>query len=200
MLKIGITGGIGSGKTTVSQLFELLGVPVFYADDEGKNVMTKDPGIKQAIQESLGLDAYFADGTLNRKYIASIVFHDENKLQQLNSLVHPAVFKSFEKWAQSYRNVAYVLKEAALLFEANSYKMCDYTILVTAPLETRIARVIKRDGVSRQQVESRNEKQFTQEQKLAFTDFIIDNSGNELLIPQVLTMHQHFLTAIKRDI
>lgn len=196
MLKIGITGGIGSGKTTVSHLFEVLGAPVFYADDEGKKVMVNDSLLKRAIQESFGADAYFTDGTLNRKYLAGIVFNNEIRLSQLNSLVHPAVFRAFDEWADSFKNVPYLMKEAALLFESGSYKMCDYTILVTAPIEIRIARVMRRDGVSREQVENRNVTQLTEAQKLPMADFVIRNGENDLLIPQVMALHQRFIAAV----
>lgn len=196
MLKIGITGGIGSGKTTVSNIFEVLGIPVFYADDEGKKAMVNDPLLKQAIQENFGSDAYLSDGTLNRKYIAGIVFHNETRLKQLNSLVHPAVFNAFGEWANSCKNVPYLMKEAALLFESGSYKMCDFNILVTAPLEVRIARVMRRDGSSREQVENRDAKQLPDAQKLPLADFVIRNGENDLLIPQVLALHERFLRAV----
>ncbi|MGV8878845.1 MAG: dephospho-CoA kinase [Sphingobacteriaceae bacterium] len=196
MLKIGLTGGIGSGKTTVSHLFEVLKVPVFYADDEGKKVMVNDNLLKEAIQENFGADAYFTDGTLNRKYIAEIVFNNEIRLNHLNSLVHPAVFRAFNEWANSFKNVPYLLKETALLFESGSYKMCDYTILVTAPLEIRIARVMQRDRVSREQVEKRSDKQLTEAQKRPLADFVIRNGESDLLIPQVMALHQRFIAAV----
>lgn len=165
MLKIGLTGNIGSGKTTVSKVFELLGVPVFYADDAAKSVMVSDKILISGIKATFGEESYFADGSLNRKHIAGIVFNDNEQLAKLNALVHPATFRAFDEWLKQLKNVPYVLKEAALLFESDSYKMCDYSILVKAPLETRIKRVMQRDGLSRAEIESRESKQFSEEKK-----------------------------------
>ncbi|MDB5109130.1 MAG: dephospho-CoA kinase, partial [Mucilaginibacter sp.] len=148
MLKVGITGNIGSGKTTVSKMFELLGIPVFYADDAAKSIMVTDELLVAGIKLAFGAAAYFNDGSLNRKHIAGIVFNDEQQLAKLNALVHPAVFRAFDNWAKQIENAPYVIKEAALLFESSSYKMCDKTILVTAPLETRIKRVMQRDSIT----------------------------------------------------
>src|SRR6185437_5472701 len=130
MLKVGLTGNIGSGKTTVSKIFELLGVPVFYADDAAKAVMTNDEVLINGIKSAFGEQSYFNDGTLNRKYIAQIVFNDAARLAALNALVHPATFRAFDAWVKNAGDAAYVLKEAALLFESDSYKMCDHTIMV----------------------------------------------------------------------
>jgi dephospho-CoA kinase len=194
MLKVGITGNIGSGKTIISKLFELLNVPVFYADDAAKNIMVADDLLVDEIKLAFGKDAYFADGSLNRKYIAGIVFNDEKQLAKLNSLTHPAVFRAFDQWVANITDSPYVVKEAALLFESASYKMCDKSIMVTAPLEMRIARVIKRDGINRADVESRNNRQFTEEKKIALADYIIKNDETELIIPQVLKLHHEFLS------
>jgi len=133
MLKIGITGNIGSGKTTVSKLFELMCIPVFYADDAAKNIMVTDELLIQEIKQTFGTESYFDDGTLNRKHIAGIVFNDGAQLAKLNSLTHPAVFKAFDNWVAGITGAPYVIKEAALLFESASYKMCDRSIMVTAP-------------------------------------------------------------------
>lgn len=197
MLKVGITGNIGSGKTTVSKMFELLGIPVFYADDAAKSIMVTDELLVAGIKLAFGAAAYFNDGSLNRKHIAGIVFNDEQQLAKLNALVHPAVFRAFDNWAKQIENAPYVIKEAALLFESSSYKMCDKTILVTAPLETRIKRVMQRDSITKEEVISRNLRQFTQEEKLKLADFIIKNDDTELVIPQVLTLHQEFLSLSK---
>ena len=159
MLKIGITGNIGSGKTTVSKIFEILGIPVFYADDEAKKVMVTDQVLIDEIRLAFGGLSYFDDGSLNRKHIAGIVFSNSDELNKLNSLVHPAVFRAFDAWVKEFSNSPYVLKEAALLFESDSYKMCDYTITVTTPLEIRIARVMKRDSLSSVEVENRDSRQ-----------------------------------------
>lgn len=194
MLKIGLTGNMGSGKTTVSKVFEILGVPVFYADDEAKNVMVTDSRLVKQIKSVFGESAYFDDGSLNRKHISAIVFNDTAKLAKLNALVHPAVFRAFDAWVKRHENAPYVLKEAALLFESDSYKLCNYTIMVQAPLEERIKRVMERDGLSREEVESRNSNQFTEEKKTGLADHIIKNDGRQLVIPQVLKLHSLFLS------
>ena len=196
MLKIGITGNIGSGKTTVSKIFELLGIPVFYADDEAKKVMTADSILVNELKSTFGGQAYFDDGSLNRKYIASIVFNNNAELNKLNAIVHPAVFRAFNTWSENYKKAPYVLKEAALLFESGSNKMCDYNIMVQAPLETRIARVIKRDGLSREEIEKRNSYQFSEEKKTQLANFVIKNDDSELMIPQVLALHNKFCSLV----
>ena len=195
MLKIGITGNIGSGKTTASKLFELIGIPVFYADEAAKSIMVTDELLIADIKQTFGDAAYLEDGTLNRKYIAGIVFNDEVQLSKLNALVHPAVFRTFDKWVKQIpADVPYVLKEAAVLFESSSYKLCDKTIMVTAPLELRIKRVIKRDNITREEVLNRETRQFTEEKKIQLADYVLKNDESELLIPQVLKLHQEFLS------
>jgi dephospho-CoA kinase len=196
MLKIGLTGNIGSGKTTVSKIFELLGIPVFYADDAAKEVMVKDQILIKGIQSAFGKLSYFDDGTLNRKHIADIVFNDAEQLAKLNSLVHPATFRAFDDWVKQVKDVPYILKEAALLFESDSYKMCDYSIMVQAPIETRVKRVMQRDSLSRTEVESRNSKQFSEEKKTALADYIIKNDDVQLVIPQVLELHQKICSLV----
>jgi dephospho-CoA kinase len=130
MLKIGLTGNIGSGKTTVSKIFELLGIPVFYADDAAKNVMVTDQILIGDIKSAFGGLSYFDDGSLNRKHIAGIVFNDAEQLAKLNAIVHPATFRAFDEWLKQIKDAPYVLKEAALLFESDSYKMCDSRLLL----------------------------------------------------------------------
>lgn len=197
MLKIGLTGNIGSGKTTVAKVFELLGIPVFYADDEAKRVMVTDAMLINSIKQSFGAQSYFDDDTLNRKHIAGIVFNNEAELQKLNSLVHPAVFRAFDNWVKDIKGVPYVIKEAALLFESDSYKLCDRSLLVSAPLENRVARVMQRDGVSRAEVENREARQFSEERKKQMADDIIINDDHQLVIPQVLALHQQYLSLAK---
>jgi dephospho-CoA kinase len=197
MLKIGLTGNIGSGKTTVAKVFELLGIPVFYADDEAKKVMVTDEILIAAIKQTFGDQSYFEDGTLNRKHISGIVFSNEVDLQKLNALVHPAVFRAFDHWVLNIKQAPYVIKEAALLFESSSYKMCDRSLLVSAPLENRIARVMQRDGVSRIDVESREARQFSEERKIQLADDVIINDDQQLVIPQVLQLHRQYLSLAK---
>ena len=196
MLKIGITGNIGSGKTTVSKVFEVLGIPCFYADDAAKTVMTTDEILIKGINSAFGEMSYFDDGTLNRKHISGIVFNDKKQLAKLNSLVHPATFRAFDSWVKTISGVPYVLKEAALLFESDAYKFCNYTIIVQAPLETRIKRVMQRDGLPREEVEKREANQFPDEKKAGLADYIIVNDDKQLVIPQVLELHRGFCSLV----
>lgn len=196
MLKIGITGNIGSGKTTISKVFELLGVPVFYADDAAKAVMVQDAELITGIKQSFGQASYFEDGSLNRKHIAGIVFNNNDELLKLNALVHPAVFRAFDQWVLK-QSAVYILKEAALLFESGSNKDCDRTVMVTAPLELRLQRILKRDNITRAEAESRNAKQFDEEKKKALANDLICNDDTQLVIPQVLALHQLYLSLAK---
>ncbi len=192
MLKIGITGGIGSGKTTVCKVFQLQQIPVFYADSQAKIIMQTDQQLVNSIKAAFGSDVYSAEGILNRSRLAAIVFSDEEKLKKLNSLVHPAVFRAFDKWVEQ-QNAPYVMKEAALLFESNSYKDCDYIILVKAPQHLKIARIIERDAVPESDVLKRMSKQLSDEEKELRSDFIIYNDEQQMLVPQVLALHEKFL-------
>lgn len=191
-LKVGITGGIGSGKTTVCKVFELLGIPVFYADDEAKKLMTTDEVLVEEIKTAFGQEAYSDNGTLNRKYLSNIVFKDTEQLEKLNSFVHPAVFRAMEKWANQQKT-PYVLKEAALLFESGSYQQNQFNILVSSPLELRMHRVMQRDQMSREKVLERINHQFPEEKKAQMADFFIQNNEQEFITPQVLKLHQELL-------
>jgi dephospho-CoA kinase len=197
MLKIGITGGIGSGKTTVCHIFEALGIPVYYADDRAKALMTTDVALVQAIQTNFGVESYFPDGSLNRAYLSNIVFKDAEKLALLNSLVHPAVFRDGEAWHAAQKNVPYTLKEAALLVETGSYKAVDKLITVFAPKKLRLQRVLKRDKVTRAAVLARMNKQMPERDKVKLADFIIKNDGQHGLIQQVWAVHQALLDELK---
>ncbi|WP_286860110.1 MULTISPECIES: dephospho-CoA kinase [Sphingobacterium] len=190
-LKIGITGGIGSGKTFIGKLFEALGIPVYNADEEAKRLMNSDARIKEKLIEQFG-EATYKEGRLDRAFLADMVFSDKEKLELLNSIVHPIVIQEAKDWAER-QTTRYSLKEAALLFESGSYKDLDYTILVTAPMEIRIQRVIERDGATEQQVRERMNKQLSDEEKLQLADFVIVNDGITPLLPQVWTLHQKFL-------
>ncbi len=192
-LKIGITGGIGSGKTTVCKIFETLAVPVYYADERAKFLMNNDELLKAKIKSLFGDKAYAPDAQLNRAYMAGIVFNDKKKLQELNELVHPAVAKDYFQWISNHIDVPYTLKEAALLFESGRADVLDKIIMVYAPLPLRIRRVMGRDGVSKESVLSRVEKQMDDELKRKLADFEIRNDGCQLLIPQVLSVHRHIL-------
>jgi len=198
MLKIGITGNIGSGKTTVSKVFEMLGVPVFYADFHAKKVMTEDAVLIKAIRNTFGEEAYFEDGNLNRKYISNIVFNNDAELNKLNALVHPAVFRAFDKWAEQFHQHFYVLKEAAILFESGSNLQCDKTIVVAAALDVRVQRVMERDHLTEEEVLRREKKQMPQAEKEAKADFIIHNNPQLMVIPQILQIHQQLLVLAKK--
>ncbi len=193
MLKIGITGGIGSGKTTVCKIYEVLGIPVFYADAAAKELMYTDLLLRENIIKDFGDQSYSQEGQLNRKYLSSIVFNDEQQLKKLNALVHPAVFSFFDTWVSEHISAPYIIKEAALLFESGSHKMCDQTVLVRSPEALRISRIIKRDEISFEEVRLRMKRQFTDEMKEKLADHVIMNDEESLLIPQVLALHHYFL-------
>lgn len=188
MLQVGISGSIGSGKTTVCQLFELLGVPIYYADAEAKKLMVQDIEVKQKLVSAFGENIFDSQGALERKKLASIVFNDIKKLDVLNSIVHPAVEKDSRKWF-SNQDATYAIKEAALLVEIGAHEKLDKLIIVHADLEKRIVRVMSRDSVKREAVLARESKQLKPEEKLKFADFIIDNNGDKSLAEQVLKVH-----------
>ena len=189
-LKIGITGGIGSGKTTVCKIFETLGIPVYYADDRAKILMVEDKVLIKKIKQEFGEAAYFPDGSLNRQLISDIAFHNPLKLKELNAAVHPSVFKDGERWHKTQKGVPYTLKEAALLFESGSNSVLDKIITVFTPKELRIERVLLRGGLTRAEIEARIAKQLPDEDKIKQADFVIYNDGEKALIPQVLAIHK----------
>jgi dephospho-CoA kinase len=190
MLKVGITGGIGSGKTTVCKIFEQLGIPVYYADDRAKRLMVEDPQLVRGIMALLGEEAYTPEGQLDRTFVANIVFNNPGKLAQLNDLVHPAVARDGAAWQEKQTEVPYTLKEAALLYEAGSYRALDRMICVVAPEEMRIQRVMERDRVDRAAVLARMDKQWPQAQKARLADFLIYNDGTQSLVQQVVRIHK----------
>jgi len=191
MLKIGITGGIGSGKTTVAKVFEVLGIPVYYADEAAKEIMHKNEPLKQQLIFYFGKDTY-VDGKLNRKHLSSIVFADKEKLELLNSLVHPVTIADAEQWFKQQQS-PYVLKEAALLFESGAAEGLDYVIGVTAPSAIRIKRVMDRDGVTADEVKKRMLNQIEETIKIRLCDFIIYNDEQQMILPQVLKLHEELL-------
>lgn len=193
-LLVGITGGIGSGKTTVAKIFQVLNVPIYFADDRGKFLLANDEELKAKVIEKFGTKSYTDDGALNRTYLAREVFSNEEKLTQLNGLVHPAVAKDFTSWVDLHTGYDYLIKEAALLFETESYKQLDKTISVMAAKSTRIERVLLRDDQrSKTDVENIMAKQTSDNQRKKLSDYLIQNEGKELLIPQVLKIHQELL-------
>ena len=184
MMKIiGLTGGIGSGKTTVANHFIGAGIPVYIADDEARKIM-QSPEILREIEKIFG-SVIFKNEVLNRQKLAEIVFSNSDKLKQLNAIIHPAVKKHFGNWILNYKNSPFVIYETAILFESGSYKDCDKIITVTAPLETRIERVIQRDKTSRENVLKRIKMQWTDDQRLDKSDFVIENINPEITKSEV---------------
>lgn len=181
---IGLTGGIGSGKTTIANYFAEMGVPVYIADDEAKKVMQSANIIKQ-IKTAFG-DSIFENEILNRAKLAEIVFNDADQLAKLNAIVHPAVKKDFELWLSKNENYSYVVYEAAILFESGRYKECDVIITVTAPEEVRIERVVKRDNTTREQVLSRMKMQWNDEKRISLSNFVINNSNLKIAKEEVV--------------
>lgn len=188
MKKIGVTGGIGSGKTLVCQVFEKLGVPVFYADHQARQIYDEDPQVKEAMIRYFG-DTIYGPSGLRRDVLASKIFKDDNALRKVNSLVHPAVKRRFEQWCEKHNDRAYVIEEAAILIETGSHKDLDHTILVYAPQAIRIQRVVKRDGVDEAAVRARMAHQMSDEKKMEQAGFVIHNDGSQLVIPQILEIH-----------
>ena len=191
--RIGITGGIGSGKTTVCKIFAVLGIPVYYADDRAKWLMQHDPQLIEQIKAHFGEKAYGPDGQLQRAYLAGIVFKDQKKLEQLNAIVHPAVREDGLAWDRQHTDTPYTLREAALLYESGISELLDQIIVVTAPEELRIQRVMQRDGVDATAVRARMDKQWPEEKKVALADFVIHNDGRQSLIQQVYQIHQQLI-------
>lgn len=191
MLKIGLTGGIGSGKSTVAKIFEVLGIPVLYADDVAKELMNFDEALKQSIKEKFG-EAAYVEGLLDRKYLSKLVFDNSEKLQLLNSLVHPVTIAYAASWMQQ-QNAPYSIKEAAILFESNSNIGLDYVIGVTAPEELRIKRIIARDKVTDAEVRQRMSRQMNDEEKMKRCDFVICNHEKQFITTQVLEVHKQLI-------
>lgn len=194
-IQIGITGGIGSGKSLVCRIFHVLGVPVYDADSQAKKLMTTDGILIDEIKKEFGSLSYDEGGTLNRALISKAIFNEPEKLTKLNSLVHPRVAEDYNRWISEQSGANYCLKEAALMFESESYRLLDKIIVVTAPDEQRIKRVMQRDPQrSRADVENIIKNQMAQEEKNKRADFVIKNDESELIVPHVLKLHEWFNT------
>ena len=193
MLKIGLTGGIGSGKTTVATIFKVLGIPVFDADNAAKKIMNEDEVVKQQIIKEFG-DGAYTNNFLDKKYISNIVFSDAYKLEKLNAIVHPATIQAGLDWALQQHNMPYIIKEAALMFEAGSAFNLDYIIGVFAPKNLRTSRVMQRDGLTQQQVEDRMKNQIDDNIKTKLCDFVVINDEKKLLTNDILNLHKKILS------
>ncbi len=192
--KLGITGGIGSGKTTVCKVFDVLGIPVFSADREAREIMEKEGVIRSKLNSITGKDLYIS-GSLNRIELAAIIFNDSAILEKVNSLVHPAVLDYFRKWTMD-QIAPYVIMEAAILFESGASEVVDRVATVVTPVEQRMERVIRRNKLSREQVERRIKNQMDDETRIELSDYIIYNSENDMIIPVILKIHDDILTFI----
>ncbi len=196
MLKVGLTGGIGSGKSTVAKIFTSLGVPVYFADTESRKLMELSEELIHSIKSLFGKEAY--NGIeLNRKFLANIVFTDTGKLKKLNQLIHPAVHRQFEIWAAKHPDVPYLVEEAALLCESGAWKYFDFLVLVTAPLNKRLERVMKRDGVTEEEVRNRVSNQMPDDEKIPLANFLIFNDDQSMVINQVLAFHEKMISLHK---
>ena len=184
-LRVGVTGGIGSGKSTVCKVFRLLGAPVFEADLVARQLMDTNEKIRYRLISLFGNDVYTSDARVDRKKLASLIFNDDIQLQKVNELVHPVVRTEFIEWADK-QETPYVIHEAAILFETGFYKMMDFTILVSAPEEQRIKRVLKREGVRLEQVKERIQKQWNDEEKRKLASLEIRNADNDMIIPLII--------------
>ena len=190
-LKLGITGRIGSGKSTVCKIFNVLGIPVFSADDEARIIMDTDIGVIERVNSITGINLY-NNGTLDRKYLAELIFNNNKLLHKINRLVHPKVLESFLKWVK-LQTSHYMIMESAILFESGASSHLDMIATVTAPLEERISRVMKRNNLTREQVMDRVRNQKDDEEKARRSDFVINNGENDMIIPEILKIHDQIL-------
>ena len=200
MIRVAITGNIGSGKTTVSKIFNVLGVPVFYADIEARLLYYRED-LKQQLRLLFGDVIFNSSNEIDTKQLAELIFKDAKKLQSINNLIHPLVFEKYEQWLEEHQNEVYTLHESAILFENKLESHYDIIIIVTAPPELRIARIMQRDGVEREKVEARMTHQLSEAEKNKRSDFVIVNDGGQLLIPQVIKINKEIrlLSKIKRN-
>ena len=189
-LKIGITGGIGSGKTTICQIFRMFGIPVFEADERAKILLDTNEIIKNGLIHLFGKGIYIPGNGIDRKKLAEIIFNDEIQLQKVNSLVHPEVRVDFQNWLEE-QNSPYIIHEAAILFESSFYKMMDFTILISAPEEMRIKRIVERENVDEKKVKERIQRQWTDDEKRKFASFEIVNDNSSLIIPQIIKIDKN---------
>ncbi len=191
-LKVGVTGGIGTGKSLICKIFNILNIPVFNADTEAKLIMTSDTDVRNSLISLLGTNIYHADGTLDRNVMAGAIFSNTSLLEKVNSIVHPAVRKKFNEWWHN-QSAPYVIQEAAILFESGAYKIMDFNILIVSPEELRIKRLVLRDKTTEEQIRARMANQWPDEKKIPLANCVIYNNEKESLIRQVLSIHQKLL-------
>ncbi len=196
IFRLGVTGGIGSGKSTVCKTFNVLGIPVFSADEEGRRIMDTDTRLKDDLNNIIGEDLY-ASGELDRVRLASLIFNDNDLLDSVNRLVHPLVYDKYREWCGQQCS-DYVIFEAAILFEAGAEEYVDMILAVIAPLEERVKRVMERNKMSREQVMERVKNQISDKEMIERSDYYINNSDNEMIIPAVLEIHNRILTNINK--
>jgi dephospho-CoA kinase len=192
MIKVAVTGGIGSGKTTVCRIFNILGIPVFNADVEAKKIMEKDLDVIKNLIDFFGADIYLENGVLDRKKLAAIIFNDKIALRNVNSIVHPAVHRYFEQWAQNQAS-PYVIEETAIVFETGGSEKFDFVVVVTAPLDEKLNRVMIRDGSTRDQVLERIKNQWSDEEKIKRAQYTVYGGDEQFLIPQVIEIHKNII-------
>lgn len=197
MIRVGLTGGIGSGKSTVSRVFASLGVPVYYTDPEARALMERDPQIIHDLTALLGGGAY-RNGQLDKEFIASRIFTDRDLIREVNAIVHPRVAKDFERWAAGYADVPYVVMECAILFESGFDELVDFTVAVSADLDERVARASSRDGIDPAHVLDRIANQMTDPERETHADFTILNSDHDLVVPSILELHKFFTDESRR--
>lgn len=190
-MRLGVTGGIGSGKTTVCRVFSVLGIPVFHADPEARQIMESDSEVAELVNSAAGTNVY-VNGKIDRNLLASLIFNDRNILSRINSIVHPRVFNAFLKWSE-IQHSPYSILEAAILFESGAERFVDYTLSVSAPVEERILRVMKRNELTREQVIDRIRNQADDTLREEKSDFVIRNSEHDMIIPSVLEIHAKLL-------
>lgn len=196
VFKLGITGGIGSGKSTVCKVFSILGIPVFSADYEARQIMDNEQSVKTEINSAVGKDMY-ENGSLDRAELARIIFNDEGLLGKVNSIVHPVVFQRFTDWSAS-QQAPYVIMEAAILFESGASKLVDRVLTVVTPVEERIERMLRGNKFTRQQIMERMKNQTDDDTRIRNSDFVIYNSENDLILPAILKVHEEIMNIVNK--
>ena len=197
MLKVGLTGGIGSGKSVISKVFEILGIPVYNSDNVAKYLINNLPIIKEKLIYEFGNEVFDQNGNLNQQFLAQLVFNSPGKLNILNSIIHPEVREDFVKWLNSKNEFPYIIKEAAIIVESETYKELDYLIVVTALEKEKIKRVMERDNCSENEVKQRMKNQLPDAEKIKVADFIINNNENEMILKQIISIHNQIIKLSK---